>query len=114
LTNLILSVLWFSAGFLKVAGIGTASDIPFGAVFVVIGAIFFWGILEDPADHPKRLAHTYVGGMISIWLAIFSVAHVLLEDLSSMNVYFEFGVAILAVLSYLAGLQARKEIEAGR
>ncbi|MCD6254619.1 MAG: hypothetical protein DRP27_04605 [Thermotogae bacterium] len=114
LTNLMLSSLWFLAGVLKIAGIGTTSDIPFGIVFVVIGAIFFWGVLEDPTDHPKRLAHTYVGGVISIWLAILSVAHTLLKDSSYTNVYFELGVPILAVLSYFAGLRARKEIEAGR
>lgn len=114
LTNLVLSFLWFLAGVLKIAGIGTTSDIPFGIVFVVIGAIFFWGVLEDPADRPKRLAHTYVGGVLSIWLAILSVARIFIKASSYMNTFFELGVAILAVLSYFAGLRARKEIEAGR
>lgn len=111
LINLLLSLLWFSAGILKIAGIGTPSDIPFGGVFLVIGAVFLWGVFEDLVDRPRRLSHTYVGGMLAFWLGIYSAVNLIFYQ---QTLQFDSGAVILSFMSFLLGIKAKKKIEAMR
>ncbi|MCD6463284.1 MAG: hypothetical protein J7L52_06300 [Thermotogae bacterium] len=108
--NLLMGTAYMLLAVVHMFKIYGGYDLFLGMVLLVEAGIYFFGFSENPAEEKRKYAHTYVGGIMALWLSIYVVLKWLI-NLSSAELKLPDLLLIpLGILAFVIARVARRRI----
>jgi len=108
--NLLMGIAYMLLAVVHMLKIYGGYDLFLGMVLLVEAEIYFFGFSENPAEEKRKYAHTYVGGIMALWLSIYVVLKWLVNLPSAELKFSDLLLIPLGILAFVIAGAARRKI----